>query len=45
MRKLIRFLLAVPFTPIALLWMFLDWLYETEQDSAREWKRCITLRK
>lgn len=43
MKKVIRFILAIVFTPVAIVWGFLDWLYESETDSLRNWKRHITL--
>ena len=42
MKKIIRFILAAGFTPIALSWMFLDWIYDSDTSSISNWKKHIT---
>jgi hypothetical protein len=44
MRKIIRFIFAILFTPIAISWKFLDWLYESDMDSIKNWRKNITFK-
>ena len=45
MKKTIRFVFAILFTPIAVVWAFLDWLYDAERSSIQNWKKHITFSK
>jgi len=45
MKKIIRFIGAIIFSPFAFIWMFLDWVYEKDYDSTEDWKRHITFKE
>lgn len=43
MKPLLRFLIALCFTPVALLWLLADWLYNA--DTLEWWRRDIRFGK